>query len=104
MKSWKSEDRWHSSIEMQDTQPLPKILPHRPNLQQLRQFCDMGLYELAHESQVRLCRLRWMEMGIACSYREVMSVLRVLSQHSGYSLRIEDVRGLRIRAFDELRL
>ena len=104
MKSWKRDDGWYSLIERQDTQPLPKILPHRPNLQQLRQFCDMGLYELAHEAKVRLCRVRWMETGIACSYQDVMSVLRVLSKHSGYPLRIEDVRGLRIREFDELQL
>ena len=102
MRTWQKSDSWSSPIETQDTQPLPKILPHRPNLQQLRQYCDMGWYEVARESKVRLCRVRWMEMGIACSYQEVMSVLRVLSRHSGYQFRIEHVRGLRVREFDEL--
>ena len=104
MKLWKSGNRWASSIEMQDTQPIPKILPYVPSLQQLRQFCNIELYELAQESKVRLCRVRWMEMGIASSYRDVMSVLRVLSHHSGYSFRLEDIRGLRIREYDKLRL
>lgn len=102
MKTWKPGDRWLSPVEMQDTQPLPKILPYRPNMQQLRQFCDMGYYEVAQEAKVRLCRVRWMEMGIACSYQDIMSVLRVLSRHSGYQLRIEDIRGLRVREFEEL--
>ena len=102
MKTWQSGDRWHSPIEMQDTQPLPKLLPHRPNLQQLRRFCDMSCYEVAQEAKVRLCRVRWMEMGIACSYQDIMSVLRVLSRHSGYAFRIEDVRGLHIQERDML--
>ncbi len=68
-----------------------------PTLFQLRQFCQMSVAEVAQESNVRLCRVSWIERGIASKRVDVVRVLQVLSKRAKIPYRIEDIRGVRIQ-------
>ena len=68
-----------------------------PSMFQLRQYCQMSVAEVAEASHVRLCRVSWIERGIASKRVDIVRVLRVLSHRAQMVYRIEDIRGLRIQ-------
>ena len=68
-----------------------------PSIFQLRQYCQMSVAEVAEASHVRLCRVSWIERGIASKRVDVVRVLRVLSQRAKIQYRIEDIRGIHIQ-------
>jgi hypothetical protein len=89
------------NIETQETQPLPIIPPLRtrkPSLTELRLSCRMSRDQLSQAAGVRLCRVDWMERGVETSLSDALKVLLVLSRSAHYWYRIEDIRGLRIKA------
>jgi hypothetical protein len=97
MTTW---TRWgNPPIENQDTQPLPLIRPPhwQPTLKELRLHCGVSREQLAQASGVRLCRVYWMECGVQTPLRDASQVLHILSQVAHRQLRIEDIRGLRVR-------
>ena len=106
MKAWTPGTSWRKeSIETQDTQPLPVIHPPhwKPTLQELRLHCQMSREHLAKLAGVRLCRVYWMECGIATPFPDAMKVLHMLSQIARRQFHIEDIRGLRVRVRVEQR-
>lgn len=89
------------NIETQDTQPLPLIpslLARKPSLRELRLSCRMSREQLSLAAGVRLCRVDWMERGIETDLSDALKVLLILSRTAHYWYRIEDIRGLRIKA------
>ena len=88
-------------IEAQETQPLSFIQGRqmqKPSLRELRISCGMSREQLSQAAGVRLCRMDWMERGIETCLSDVLKVLLALSQAASYWYRIEDIRGLRIKA------
>jgi len=101
MTTWTPGTPWQKqTIETQDTQPLPVILPRfwQPTLQELRLHCQLSQEQLAKLAGVRLCRVYWMENGIETPLPDAMKVLHILSQAARRQFHSEDIRGLRIHA------
>jgi hypothetical protein len=99
---WTPGTQWRKQdIETQDTQPLLITLPFRaqkPSLMELRLACGLRREQVAHAAVVRLCRLYWMECGIETNLGDALKVVLVLSRAARYWYRVEDIRGLRIKA------
>ncbi|HVB24751.1 MAG TPA: hypothetical protein VNG51_22630 [Ktedonobacteraceae bacterium] len=101
MTTWMSGTAWQKqSIETQETQPLPVILPRfwKPTLQELRLHCQLSQGQLAKLAGVRLCRVYWMERGIETPLADALKVLHVLSQVARRRFHLEDMRGLCVHA------
>lgn len=89
----------HLNIETQDTQPLiPWMQTRKPSLRELRLSCGISREQLSQAAGVRLCRVDWMERGIETHLSDALKVLLVFSQAASYWYRVEDIRGLRIKA------
>ncbi|HVB24755.1 MAG TPA: hypothetical protein VNG51_22650 [Ktedonobacteraceae bacterium] len=101
MTTWMPGTAWQKqSIETQETQPLPVILPQppQPPLQELRLHCQLSQGQLAKLAGVRLCRVYWMERSIETPPADALKVLHVLSQVARRHFNIEDMRGLCVHA------
>jgi hypothetical protein len=57
----------------------------------------MSREQMAQLAGVRLCRIYWMEHGIATPLPDAIKVLHILSQVARRQFHIEDVRGLHVR-------
>ena len=84
-------------ISDQNTVPIPRLYDPRPTFQQFRERYGLSRYEVAVEANVRVLFVYCMERGGLIEFSYAQSLMKVLSTHAGYPVRIEHMRGIRLK-------
>ena len=84
-------------IYEQDTIPLPVLWHERPTFKQFRERHGLSYFEIATQARVHVCVVYWMELGYRIEFPLAVRIMKVLSKHAGYEVRLEDIQGVHVK-------
>jgi len=79
------------------TIPLSNRRNERPTFRQLRERYHLSYAEIAQQSQVRMCKVYWMEQGCEIELPFALRIMDVLSKYTKYKVRAGDIQGVHIK-------
>ena len=85
-------------IYEQDTIPIPRIHDARPTFVQFRKRYGLSQHEIARQAGIHVLFVyRMEENNDRIEFSSALSLMRVLSKYAGRPVRVEEMRGIRLK-------